>query len=189
MNIEPSAASAARPFEAHATPATTAGRPTAPFYAPMADADWQTTCFYSTPIGEPGSPERRHADVFLETLIEPAIARIDPSMRVVRADQLSSGRVTEAIYNHIDNARLLIADLSYHNVNVFHEVGYRHASRLPCVLISRIDDPISSNLKDVRTIRIDTRSIVDFVPNIESYQSEIEKYARSALLGEASGFA
>lgn len=150
----------------------------------LTDGSWQRTCFYSTPIGEPGSDERRHADVFLDSLITPAVEKLDPTMCVVRADQLSSSLITDAVYEHVANARLLIADLSFHNANVLHEVGVRHAIDKPCVLISRAEDPIPANLQNVRMVRMKTSGIWDFVPRIESYRSEIEDYARSALSGE-----
>jgi hypothetical protein len=150
----------------------------------LADASWQGTCFYSTPIGEPGSDERRHADVFLDSLIIPAVEKLDPTMRVVRADQLSSSLITDAVYEFVANARLLIADLSFHNANVLHEVGVRHAIDKPCVLISRAEDPIPANLQNVRMVRMKTTGIWDFVPRIEAYRNEIEDYARSALVGD-----
>jgi hypothetical protein len=67
---------------------------------------------------------------------------------------------------------------------VLHEVGIRHATGKPCVLISRREDPIPSNLKDVRVVFVDTSQVWDFVSDIEARRAELTEYARWALSAE-----
>jgi hypothetical protein len=152
--------------------------------ADLNEAAWRHTCFYSSPIGEVGSEQRKHSDGLLKTLVRPAIAVLDPKMGVNRADRLPSSPITADIFKHVFRSRLLIADLSFHRPNVLHEVGLRHATGKPCVLISRKEDPIPSNLKDVRVVVIDTSHVWDFILDIEARRAELTAHARWALSTE-----
>lgn len=38
--------------------------------------DWENTCFYITPIGDEESEQRKHADLFMAHIIEPALAEL-----------------------------------------------------------------------------------------------------------------
>jgi hypothetical protein len=78
----------------------------------------------------------------------------------VRADQIGKpGMITAQVIEHLANARVVIADLSFHNPNVFYEVALRHACRKPIVQLIRTIDPIPFDLDQFRTIRIDTTDI------------------------------
>jgi hypothetical protein len=142
--------------------------------------DWSKICFYVTPIGAPGSPERQHSDLFLSSIVEPALEEF--GLKVVRADQIAQpGLITSQIIEHVVKSRLVVADLSYHNANVFYELCLRHACRLPTVQIIRVGDPIPFDLNQVRTIQIDMTSIFTLVPQLETYKSEIANQVRRAL--------
>ena len=59
-----------------------------------ARADFETTCFYVTPIGSDGTAERLHSDLFLRSIVEPAIESLQ--LKVVRADQIPKpGTITQ----------------------------------------------------------------------------------------------
>jgi hypothetical protein len=148
------------------------------------DVDWSKVCFYVSPIGSEDSEQREHADLFLGSFVEPALRDFD--LTVVRADQIGkAGMITAQVIEHLANARIVIADLSFHNPNVFYEVAPRHAVRKPIVQIIRAADPIPFDLDQLRTIRIDTTSIFTLVPKIETYQSEIAAQVRRALEGNS----
>ncbi|MFM9929814.1 hypothetical protein [Achromobacter xylosoxidans] len=143
-------------------------------------AHFDTTCFYVTPIGEDGSEQRQHADLFLGSLIEPALEQF--GLTVVRADMIDKpGTITRQIVEYLLRARLVIADLSFHNPNVFYELALRHAIRLPVVQLVRTADRIPFDLNQIRTVRIDTSGIHAFVPKIDTYRSEIASQVRRAL--------
>jgi hypothetical protein len=78
-------------------------------------------------------------------------------------------------------SRLVIADLSFHNPNVFYELALRHAVRLPIVQIVRKADNVPFDINQMRTIQIDNTDLYSFVPKIEVYKSEIAAQARRAL--------
>jgi hypothetical protein len=143
-------------------------------------AEYSTTCFYITPIGEDGSEQRKHSDLFLGSIVEPALEHL--GLRVVRADSIDKpGTITKQIMEYLLRARLVIADLSFHNPNVFYELAIRHAARLPVVQIIRASERIPFDLNQIRTIRIDTSDIYTLVPKIDTYRAEIGNQVRRAL--------
>ncbi len=145
-----------------------------------ADQDWNNTCFYISPIGDNDSEHRRHADLFLGSIVEPALEEF--KLKVVRADKIGkAGMITAQILEFILKSKLVIADLSYHNPNVFYELSLRHACRLPTVQIIRKTDKIPFDLDQFRTIQVDTTSIFTMVPNLQSYKAEIATQVRMAL--------
>lgn len=146
----------------------------------QATAHYETTCFYITPIGEEGSEQRQHSDLFLGSIVEPALEQF--GLKVIRADSIDKpGTITRQIIDYILKSRLVVADLSYHNPNVFYELAIRHAARLPTVQIVRGQDRIPFDLSQTRTIKIDCTSIYTLVPQIESYRSQIASQVRRAL--------
>jgi hypothetical protein len=143
-------------------------------------AAFESTCFYITPIGIPDSEERKHSNLFLENIVETAITTV--GLKVIRADQIDSpGIITSQIMEYIFKSRLVIADLSFSNANVFYELALRHAIRLPIVQIIRHGDTIPFDINQMRTVVIDNRDIYTLLPNVELYKSEIASQARRAL--------
>ncbi|MDQ6770825.1 MAG: hypothetical protein M3Z54_12655 [Gemmatimonadota bacterium] len=168
-------------------PRTTAGAAPSAASAPPAGVpatggttSWDRICFYVTPIGAPGSEQRNHADLFLSHIVEPALA--ESGLKVVRADHIGKpGMITAQVIEHIVRSKLVVADLSFHNPNVFYELSLRHACRLPTVQIIRAMDGIPFDLEQFRTIRIDTETIYTLVPQLETYKSEIANQVRRVL--------
>lgn len=146
--------------------------------------DWSKICFYMTPIGEEGSDQRRHSDLFLSCVVEPAIETL--GLKIVRADQIGkSGMIGAQIVEHVLRSRLVVVDLSFHNPNVFYELCLRHVSGLPTVHIIRQADKIPFDIAQCRTIEIDTTDIYSLVPKLETHRSEIALHARQALENES----
>jgi hypothetical protein len=145
-----------------------------------AESQWDRVCFYITPIGEDGSEQRMHSDLFLGQILEPALEEFD--LTVVRADRIATaGMITRQIIEHILRARIVVADLLFHNPNVFYELALRHACGLPTVHITRACDRIPFDVNQVRTITIDTTSIYTLVPQLNVYRSAITSHVRRAL--------
>lgn len=143
-------------------------------------ATFESTCFYITPIGEEESEYRKHSDLFLGSIVEPALDSFQ--LKVIRADAIDKpGVITRQIIDYLLKSRLVIADLSFHNPNVFYELAIRHAARLPVVQIIRNADSVPFDLNQVRTIKIDTSNIYTLVPKIDTYRSEISNQVRRAL--------
>ena len=139
-----------------------------------------SVCFYITPIGDEGSDQRKHSDLFMGALIEPALAEF--GLNLVRADKIGeAGMITGQVIEHIVASKLVIVDLSYHNPNVFYELALRHAVRKPIVQISRAADKLPFDISQVRTIVVDTADIYTFVPQLESLKAQIAAQIRKTL--------
>jgi hypothetical protein len=153
---------------------------TAPQATPRTTTEWDDICFYISPIGEDGTEQRQHADLFLGSIVEPALEEF--ALTVVRADKIGKpGMITAQIIEHVLRSKLVVADLSYHNPNVFYELCLRHVCRLPTVQIIRKVDKIPFDLDQFRTIQIDTTNIFTMVPNLQIYRAEITTQVRTAL--------
>jgi hypothetical protein len=147
-------------------------------------SDWSKVCFYITPIGDEGTDQRRHSDLFLNYVVEPAITEL--GLKIVRADLIGkSGMIGPQLMEHVLRSRLVIVDLSFHNPNVFYELCLRHVSGLPTVHIIRQADRIPFDIQQCRTILIDTTDIYSLVPKLETHRSEIAQQARQALENES----
>ncbi|MBA4608607.1 hypothetical protein H1W00_08985 [Aeromicrobium sp. Marseille-Q0843] len=144
------------------------------------NAGYESACFYISPIGEDGSEQRKHADLFMGALVEPALAEFGLSL--VRADKIGeAGMITGQIIEHIVHSKLVIVDLSFHNPNVFYELALRHAVRRPIVQISRAADRLPFDIGQVRTIVVDTTDIYTLVPQLESLKAQIAAQIRKTL--------
>lgn len=137
-------------------------------------------CFIVSPIGDAGSEERKHADLMLSALYEPALAEL--GLRAVRADGISKpGLITGQVMDHVARAALVIADLSFSNPNVYYELALRHATRKPIVQVIRTSDKLPFDVGQYRTVRIDMTDIYTLVPQIDLHRQEIARQCRAAL--------
>jgi hypothetical protein len=144
------------------------------------EKDWSKICFYITPIGSEKSEERNHSDLFLESIVAPALQEFGFS--VIRADQISTpGMITSQIIDYIYNAELVITDLSFHNPNVFYELSLCHTTKKPTVHIIRKCDSIPFDINDFRTITIDDSSIYILIPSLDTYRNQIAQQVRQLL--------
>ncbi len=145
---------------------------------------WAKTCFVISPIAEQGEEERKHADMILSSLIERALEEDD--LEVVRADGIGDpGMISGQVIEYLLKSGLVIADLSFHNPNVFYELAIRHMAGLPTVHLIRKQDHIPFDLKDFRTIQIDTSDKYELVSQLDTYRSEIANHVRIALTSGA----
>jgi hypothetical protein len=145
-----------------------------------AASDLSDVCFLLSPIGDDQSIERKHSDLVMGSLIEPALVGF--SLRLVRSDKISKpGVITAQIIDHLVRCPLVIADLSYGNPNVFYELALRHAVRKPVVQIIRSADKLPFDVGQFRTVVIDMTDIYTLVPQIETYRGEIARQCRAAL--------
>ncbi len=85
---------------------------------PVSTVDFSKVCFFITPIGDEGSEHRKHSDMMLGSLIEKALEGQD--LHVIRADRISKpGMISAQVIDYVLRSRVVVADLSYHNPNVF----------------------------------------------------------------------
>ena len=140
----------------------------------------ESLCFYITPIGEDGSEVRRHADMLMRHLVEPAFEELN--IRVVRADKIEkSGLISQQIFEHIVSAKFCIADLSFGNPNAFYELCVRHMTKLPTIQIIRKGDKIPFDVSQGRTITVDLSDIYTIMDRIESARKELVEHIKGYL--------
>lgn len=109
------------------------------------------SCFVICPIGEKDSKTRELSDVLYDHVIVPFCdkMRIEPT----RIDKINkTGVITEAIIKNILSADLVVADLRDLNPNVFYELGFRHATGKPVVLIKPMSEKRPFDISGINTI-------------------------------------
>ena len=83
-------------------------------------------------------------------------------------EQYYEGSMLERIYNQINNADYIIADLSTQNPNVFYEVGYAYASSKKIILITQDGEDIPFDMKHYLHIIYDNKDISSLKEKIKN---------------------
>lgn len=116
---------------------------------PERPREFLDTCFVMMPFGT-------WFDRYYQEIYVPAIksAGFEP----VRADELfKTGSVVEQIWEQIEKSKVLLADLSGKNPNVFYELGLAHAARKPVVFAASDVEDVPFDLRHLRVITYDIR--------------------------------
>lgn len=80
-------------------------------------------------------------------------AALEADITAERVDeQKFSGTILERVYRQIETADFIIADMTGQNANVFYEVGYAHAHRKLCTLLTQDVADIPFDLKQHRHV-------------------------------------
>jgi hypothetical protein len=75
-------------------------------------------------------------------LIREALLRADPTLEIMRADEISApGAITSDILTRLMHADIVVADITFPNANVFYELGLRHACRTGTIIIREKSGP------------------------------------------------
>ena len=106
------------------------------------------SCFIMMPFAAPLGD-------YYSKIYEPAI--IKAGLTPVRADNdiFGTGKIIDQIWSGITTAKVLIAELTTRNPNVFYELGLAHALKKPVVLVSSNEDDVPFDLKHIRVIYYD----------------------------------
>src|ERR1700722_6751620 len=107
------------------------------------------TCFVMMPFGQ-------WYDRYYQEIYIPAIR--DAGFEPVRADELfTTGSVVEQIWEQIEKSKVLLAELTDKNANVFYELGLAHAAGKPVVFTSGRVDDVPFDLRHLRVIVYEVR--------------------------------
>ncbi len=91
-------------------------------------------------------------DALYENAIQPAISAIS-GFTCLRADELYGPRPIMAdIWRSINDAHILVADLTGRNPNVLYELGLAHAKHKPVVMITQSMEDVPFDLKAIRCL-------------------------------------
>jgi hypothetical protein len=108
----------------------------------------EDSCFVMMPFAEP------HGNYYSK-IYDPAIRKA--GLRPVRADDeiFAIGKIIDQIWTGINKAKVLVAELTTRNPNVFYELGLAHALKKPVVLVSANEPDVPFDLKHIRVIYYD----------------------------------
>lgn len=160
--VPPSAPAAGADEVEGATPTTAAGRS-------RRVREFLDTCFVMMPFGT-------WFDRYYQEIYVPAIK--EAGLEPVRADELfTTGSVVEQIWEQIGKSRLLLADLTDRNANVFYELGLAHAASKPVVFTAAKIEDVPFDLRHLRVIVYDVRE-PEWAPKLRNL---ITEYLRNAI--------
>ncbi|HUV50509.1 MAG TPA: hypothetical protein VMW78_05770 [Anaerolineae bacterium] len=106
------------------------------------------SCFVMMPFANPlGS----YYEKIYKTAIEKA------GLKPIRADDelFGTGKIIDQIWAGINSAKILIAELTSRNPNVYYELGIAHALKKPVVLVSSNEEDVPFDLNHIRVIYYD----------------------------------
>lgn len=106
------------------------------------------TCFVMMPFANP-------LGTYYEKIYKPAIEKA--GLTPIRADNeiFGTGKIIDQIWSGINSSKVLIAELTERNPNVFYELGLAHALQKPVVLISSNEKDVPFDLHHIRVIYYD----------------------------------
>jgi len=92
---------------------------------------------------------------YYESVYKPAIEKA--GLQPVRADAeiFGAGKIMDQIWSGIRGAKVLVAELTQRNPNVFYELGLAHALKKPVVLVSSNENDVPFDLHHIRVIYYD----------------------------------
>lgn len=107
------------------------------------------TCFVMMPFGP--WMDRYYQEIYVHAIK-------DAGMEPVRADELfTTGSVIEQIWEEISRSKVLLADLTGKNANVFYELGLAHALSKPVVFTTSDLSDVPFDLRHLRVAVYDIR--------------------------------
>jgi hypothetical protein len=137
------------------------------------------TCFVISPIGPNESDIRKRADKVLKHIFKKALA---DKYDVIRADDMDEpGMITSQVLRAVQEAPLVVADLTGHNPNVLYELAVRHAIEKP--IIHAIEPKLSKIPFDIAGFRTIEFDLTD-PDSIESAVEQLKKQTQQAENGK-----
>ena len=110
--------------------------------------DANDSCFVMMPFAAP-------IGNYYSAIYEPAIKKA--GLTPIRADNeiFATGKIIDQVWSGINAARVLVAELTTRNPNVFYELGLAHALKKPVVLVCSNEQDVPFDLHHIRVIYYD----------------------------------
>jgi hypothetical protein len=135
-------------------------------------------CFVISPIGEEDSEVRKQANRVLEFIISKAIGN---KYDVRRADDITKpGLITVQVIQRLQEAPLVIADLTGGNPNVYYELAIRHFLQLPVIHLITAGQQAPFDVHGMRYVSYDTT----LPESVEAAQKMLQEHVESIEKGE-----
>lgn len=107
------------------------------------------TCFVMQPFAAPLGD-------YYEKIYKPAIEKAGLTPMRADTDIFATGKIMDQVWTGINAAKVLVAELTSRNPNVFYELGLAHALKKPVVLVSAKEEDVPFDLQHIRVIYYDT---------------------------------
>jgi hypothetical protein len=136
--------------------------------------DFDKICFVLAPLSEKGSEIRNRSDNVFNHIIHPAASAL--GFEAVRADHLHKpGLITQQVIRYILKSKIVVADLTGYNPNVFYELAIRHSFRRPVIQMIMEGQRLPFDIADSRTIQcnLDLDSVAEARDNLIKHGSAI----------------
>lgn len=106
------------------------------------------SCFVMMPFADP-------IGGYYKKIYEPAIEKT--GLRPIRADDeiFAVGKIIDQVWAGIGAAKVLVAELTGRNPNVFYELGLAHALKKPVVLVASNENDVPFDVRHIRVIYYD----------------------------------
>ena len=116
--------------------------------------------FIISQISDEGGPIRQRADVIADYIVAP-VAK-DFGLTIERSDRdPRPGQITSQLLRSILASRVVIADLTGENPNVYYELCFAHSFDLPVIPLIDNADNLPFDVKNERTIPLGDEGSID----------------------------
>jgi hypothetical protein len=124
--------------------------------------------FVAMQFGEP-------FDTIYRDVVKPEGDRLH--LQIVRVDELAGpGIIFEDIKRQISESKIVIAEISASNQNVFYELGYAHALNKPTILLAQRGKELPFDIRSYRVIFYD-----DSIGGKSDVEQNLDKHLRAVL--------
>ena len=114
-------------------------------------------------------------DTIYRDVVKPEGDRLH--LQIVRVDELAGpGIIFEDIKRQISESKIVIAEISASNQNVFYELGYAHALNKPTILLAQRGKELPFDIRSYRVIFYD-----DSIGGKSDVEQNLDKHLRAVL--------
>lgn len=152
-------------------------------------ATYEDLCFVIMPFGQRKIGDREYNfDAIYTNVFEIAISMVSlPSgkrLRSKRADSASTtGMITQEMFRDILYARIVLADITGLNPNVFYELGVRHALRpTSTVVFKEVHSTIPFDVRDLRIFDYDIEGLSGFGGAVQRIRKSLDESLSAGML-------
>lgn len=133
--------------------------------------------FIATPIGPINSEIRRATDGLLSSVIKPVLESFGFEC-VASHEESDQGSISQRMIEHLLYDDLVLVNLTGLNANVMYELGIRHSTGKPVVLICENNTKLPFDMYDQRTIFYtdDMKGVMELKDNLETALNDPEIY-------------
>jgi hypothetical protein len=137
------------------------------------------------PLDQPGVFVAMPFDESVRPIFDDHIKKVAQGLELVARrgdDFFNSGSVMGEVWAAIVNARVVIADCTGRNPNVFYEIGIAHTVGIPVILITQHDEDMPFDLRHIRFLKY------SYTPRgMMEFEAILQKMLRETLFGEQVG--